>query len=98
MLFLNAAHGLEGISQLSKGGVTATVVDLRLLIKKALDYRAVAMILVHNHPSCAVLPSESDKKLTRRIIRAAEQMDLKVLDHLIVAEKDYFSFADSQLI
>ena len=98
MLFLNAAHGLEGISQLSKGGVTATVVDLRLLIKKALDYRAVAMILVHNHPSGAVLPSESDKKLTRRIICAAEQMDLKVLDHLIVAEKDYFSFADSQLI
>ena len=98
VLFLNAAHGLEGISQLSKGGVTATVVDLRLLIKKALDYRAVAMILVHNHPSGAVLPSESDKKLTRRIIRAAEQMDLKVLDHLIVAEKDYFSFADSQLI
>lgn len=98
VLFLNAAHGIEGISQLSKGGVTSTVVDLRLLIKKALDYRAVAMILIHNHPSGAVAPSESDKKLTRRITQAAQQMDLRVLDHLIVAEKDYFSFADAQLI
>jgi DNA repair protein RadC len=98
VLFLNAAHGLEGISQLSKGGVTSTVVDLRLLLKKAMDYRAVAMILVHNHPSGSVVPSESDKKLTKRIIQAAQQMDLRVLDHLIVAEKDYFSFADAQLI
>ena len=98
VLFLNAAHGVEGISQLSKGGVTSTVVDLRLLIKKALDYRAVAMIFIHNHPSGTVLPSESDKKLTKRMTKAALQMDLRVLDHLIVAEKDYFSFADAQLL
>ena len=56
------------------------------------------MILVHNHPSGSVVQSESDKKLTKRIIQAAQQMDLRVLDHLIVAEKDYFSFADAQLI
>jgi len=98
VLFLNAAQGLSGISQISKGGVTATIVDVRLLLKKALDYRAVSLILVHNHPSGNVVPSGSDRALTERVATAAGNLDIKVLDHLIVSEKAYFSFADQQLL
>jgi DNA repair protein RadC len=98
VLFLNAAQVLSGISQLSKGGVTATIVDVRLLLKKALDYRAVSLILVHNHPSGQVVPSASDRSMTERVVKAAGNLDIKVLDHLIVSEKAYFSFADQQLL
>ena len=96
ILYLNQAHRLLKKRQLSKGGIAQTIVDIRLILKKALELGAVAFIIAHNHPSGRLYPSISDLKLTRRIQKAASFMDIKLLDHLIVSEKKYFSFADNQ--
>jgi len=84
--------------QLSKGGITGTLVDIRLLLKMALSLGAVALILAHNHPSGMLKPSISDKALTTKISKSAGSLDIRVLDHLIVTEKTYFSFADEGLL
>lgn len=84
--------------QLSKGGITATVVDVRLVLKKALEVGAIALILVHNHPSGVLQPSHSDINITEKLKIAAQTLEIKVLDHLIVAEKTYFSFADENML
>lgn len=96
ILYLNQAHRLLEKRQLSKGGIAQTIVDIRLILKKAFELGAVAFIIAHNHPSGRLDPSISDLKLTRRIQKAASFMDIKLLDHLIVSEKKYFSFADNQ--
>lgn len=98
VLYLNNANGIVHESLLSKGGITGTLVDVRLLFKKALEVGAVAMILAHNHPSGMLIPSEADKALTRKIQEGARLMDLRILDHLILSRKDYFSFADQNLL
>ena len=98
VLYLNNAHRLISKSQLSKGGITAALVDKRLLIKRALEVGAVALILVHNHPSGKIEPSTFDLRLTNTLKTAAKTLDIKVLDHLIVTEKTYFSFADESLL
>lgn len=84
--------------QLSKGGITGTVVDIRLAFKQALQLGAVAIILAHNHPSGTLKPSHADIQLTKKLKLAGESLDIKVLDHLIVTEKAYFSFADEQML
>jgi DNA repair protein RadC len=84
--------------QLSKGGITGTLVDVRLVLKNALEVGATGLILAHNHPSGTLKPSEADKSLTNKLKMASESLDIKVLDHLIVTEKAYFSFADEGLI
>ena len=84
--------------QLSKGGITGTIVDVRLTLKMALQLGAVGMILAHNHPSGTLKPSQADKQLTKKFKLAGESLDIKVLDHLIITEKAYFSFADEQLL
>ena len=98
IMYLNNSHKVLTISQLSKGGITGTVVDMRLVLRKALEVMATALILVHNHPSGNPNPSNADKDLTRRIKSAAESIDIKVLDHLIITENTYFSFSDNHLI
>ncbi|MBT7850377.1 MAG: DNA repair protein RadC [Formosa sp.] len=98
VLYLNNAHRLISKSQLSKGGITAVLVDKRLLFKRALEVGAVALILVHNHPSGKIEPSTFDLRLTNTLKTAAKTLDIKVLDHLIVTEKTYFSFADENLL
>lgn len=98
VLYLNNSNKVLTKIQLSKGGITATVVDTRLLFKKALEVGAVALILVHNHPSGGLEPSHSDRNLTEKLKIAAKTLDIKVLDHLIVTEKTYFSFADENLL
>ena len=98
ILYLNNANRVLAKIQLSKGGITGTVVDIRLALRKAIELSAVALILVHNHPSGTLKPSEADIRLTKRMDQAAEALDLKVLDHLIITEKAYFSFADEQLL
>jgi len=98
VLYLNNSNKIISKIQLSKGGITATVVDTRLLLKKALEVGAVALILVHNHPSGGLEPSRSDRNLTEKLKIAAKTLDIKVLDHLIVTEKTYFSFADENLL
>ena len=83
---------------MSKGGISETIVDIRLLLKSALQCGATAMIVAHNHPSGVLKPSTSDIQLTQKIKKAGENMDIKLLDHLIISEKGYFSFADEKLL
>jgi DNA repair protein RadC len=98
VLCLNNSNKITHKFQLSKGGMTATVVDMRLMFKTLLEQNATALILVHNHPSGAVKPSEADIKITERIKIAAKQLEFSLLDHLIVSEHTYFSFADEGII
>jgi len=98
IVYLNNANKVLETSQLSKGGITGTVVDIRLALKKALELGAVAIILSHNHPSGVLRPSEADIALTKKLSTASESLDIKVLDHVIITEKSYFSFADQNLL
>ena len=98
ILYLNNSNEILLKKQLSKGGITGTLVDIRLVLKQALELNSVAIILTHNHPSGALKPSEADQKLTQKLKKAAQSIDIKVLDHLIITEKAYFSFADENLL
>ncbi|MFD2823084.1 DNA repair protein RadC [Lacinutrix iliipiscaria] len=98
IVFLNNSNVVIQKDQLSKGGITGTLVDIRLALKRALEVGATGIILVHNHPSGTLKPSEADKQLTRKLKTAAESLDIKVLDHVIITEKSYFSFADDNLL
>ena len=94
IVYLNNSNKVISKSQLSKGGITGTVVDVRLAFKTAIELNAVSVILVHNHPSGTLTPSDADKQITKKLKLAGESLDIKVLDHLIVTETNYFSFAD----
>ncbi len=98
IVYLNNSNGVMHTAQLSKGGITGTLVDIRLVMKQALEFGAVALILAHNHPSGALKPSAADKEITLKLKTAAEAMDIKVLDHLIITGQGYFSFADEKLL
>lgn len=98
ILYLNNANTVLHKEQLSKGGMTGTLVDVRLVLKLALEHGAVGLILAHNHPSGTLKPSSADKQLTQKLKLAAQALDIKVLDHLIVTQKAYFSFADEQIL
>ncbi len=98
IIYLNNSNKVLHKNQLSKGGITGTLVDVRLVLKQALEVGATGLILAHNHPSGTLKPSEADKQLTNKLKLAAESLDIKVLDHLIVTEKAYFSFADENLL
>ena len=94
VLYLNNSNKVLSKSQQGKGGITGTMVDTRLVFKTALELGATALILCHNHPSGTLVPSDADKQITRKLKAAGQNMDIKVLDHVIVAENGYFSFND----
>lgn len=94
ILYLNNSNKVISKSQLSKGGITGTLVDVRLVFKTALEMGATSLILCHNHPSGALTPSDADKQITRKLKLAGDSLEIKVLDHLIVTENHYFSFVD----
>ena len=98
VLFLNRANKVNHFQVISEGGITGTVADPRIILKKALEEDAVSLILCHNHPSGSLKPSRADEELTQKIKEAAKYFDIKVLDHLIVSEDGYFSFADEGLL
>lgn len=98
IVYLNNSNKVIQKSQLSKGGITGTLVDVRLVLKNALQVGATGLILAHNHPSGTLKPSEADKQITQKLKKAAQSLDIKVLDHLIITEKAYFSFADETLL
>jgi DNA repair protein RadC len=98
VLFLNNSNKVIYKSQISKGGITGTIVDTRLVFKFAFEYHATAIILIHNHPSGKLEASEADKLITKKIVEAGKYLDILVLDHLIITENNYFSFADQQLL
>ncbi|MCR5861633.1 DNA repair protein RadC [Flavobacterium sp. J372] len=97
VIYLNNSNKVIYKSQLSKGGITGTVVDVRIVFKTALEQNAVAIILCHNHPSGVLQASEQDKHITRQLKQAGQTMSINVLDHVIVTEKGYISFVDEGL-
>lgn len=98
ILYLNNSNKVLHKGQLSKGGLTGTLVDVRIVMKQALELGAVGLILAHNHPSGTLRPSTQDKNITQKLKRAAEALDVKVLDHIIVTQRDYYSFADEAIL
>ncbi|MET0463312.1 MAG: DNA repair protein RadC [Chitinophagaceae bacterium] len=98
VLFLNQSNRLIHFEVISEGGLTGTVADPRIIIKKALEHDAVGIILCHNHPSGSLRPSRSDQHLTRKIRESAALLDIRLIDHLIVSDEGYYSFADHELI
>ncbi|MDD7886416.1 DNA repair protein RadC [Flavivirga sp. 57AJ16] len=98
IIYLNNSNKVIQKNQLSKGGITGTLVDVRLVLKNALEVGATGLILAHNHPSGTLRPSDADRQITCKLKKAAQNLDIKVLDHLIITEKSYFSFADESLL
>jgi DNA repair protein RadC len=98
ILFLNRSNRVISRMKLSQGGVSGTVTDVRIVMKKAIENLASGIIVCHNHPSGNLNPSESDTKITQKIKEAGNLMDIQLLDHLIISDKDYYSFADNGLL
>ena len=94
VLYLNNSNKVIHKSQLSKGGIAGTVVDIRLVFKMALEQNATSLILTHNHPSGKLEASNADKEITQKLKLAGEQLEIRVLDHIIITEKGYLSFQD----
>jgi DNA repair protein RadC len=98
VLFLNRANKINHFEIVSRGGITGTVADPRIILKKALEKDATSIVLSHNHPSGSLKPSRADEELTKKIREAAKYFDIKVIDHIIVSEEGYYSFADEGLM
>lgn len=98
VILMNRAHRVLGIYELSTGGVSATVVDVKLVFMAALKSNACKLILSHNHPSGNLKPSKADERLTSRIKAAGTLLEIEVLDHIIVTSEGYYSFADEGMI
>jgi DNA repair protein RadC len=94
VVFLNQAGKINHFEVISQGGITGTIADPRLILKRALEEDAVSIIICHNHPSGNLHPSKADEELTAKIREAAKYFDIKLLDHVIVSEEGYYSFAD----
>jgi DNA repair protein RadC len=95
VLYLNNSNKVIHKAQLSKGGITGTVVDVRLIFKTAFEFNATSIILTHNHPSGKLVASDADIQITKKIKEASKYLEIVVLDHLIITENGYYSFNDS---
>lgn len=98
VVFLNRSNKINHYEVVSEGGMTGTVADPRIILRKALEHEAVSIVLCHNHPSGSLRPSRQDEQLTNKIKEAASYFDIKILDHIIVSEEGYYSFADDGLL
>ncbi len=98
VVFLNKSNKINHFEILSRGGMTSTVVDPRVLFKKALEVEATSLVLCHNHPSGSLKPSRIDEELTTKLKEAGRYLEINVVDHLIVSDEGYFSFADEGLM
>jgi DNA repair protein RadC len=98
VVFLNNANKILHIEEVSEGGIMGTVVDPRIIFKKALEYNAVNLILCHNHPSGNLIPSSQDKNLTQKLKEAAKTLELHIQDHIIVSTDGYYSFAEQGIL
>ena len=98
VLFLNRSNKIIHKEKMSQGGLSGTVVDIRLILKKAIENLASSIILSHNHPSGQLKPSEQDKSLTQKLKQASSYLDISVLDHIIIADNQFFSFADNGIL
>lgn len=98
VIFLNNSNKVKGFSVISEGGITSTIVDIRIILKKALEAEATKIILGHNHPSGNMQPSQADHELTNKIRHAAALLDMQVVDHLIITRQGYYSFANEGIL
>ncbi|MEA3475571.1 MAG: DNA repair protein RadC [Candidatus Cloacimonadota bacterium] len=98
VLFLDAKNKIINTEDLFEGSLVSSVVYPREIMKKAINYNAVSLIFVHNHPSGNPEPSQSDKDITKNLVNAGKVMQIKILDHIIIGDNKYFSFADEGLI
>lgn len=98
VMFLNQANRLIGVSCISKCGISQTVVDIRIIMQTALLSHASGIILSHNHPSGNMVASSSDNALTSRLKKACELLDIRLLDHIILSESEYMSYADEGML
>ena len=98
IFLMDNQNNIKGFVKISQGGITGTNVDIRLIAKYAIETLATKVILVHNHPSGTLMPSREDKTLTQNVSKALELFDIRVVDHLILTEDDYYSFSDNGLI
>jgi len=97
-LYLSSSNKIVGKKRLSQGGISGTVADLRIILRTALEFKATSFIVAHNHPSGSTKASQADLQLTSRLKKSSELMDLKLLDHLIIGDQAYLSFADEGLL
>lgn len=98
VVFLNRANKINRFEQISSGGISATVADPRIIFRRALELKSASIILCHNHPSGNLSPSRQDEELTKKLKNAGQLLDIHVLDHLIVSDSGYYSFADNGLL
>ncbi len=98
VVFLNRGNKIKHVEMISEGGLTATVADPRIILKKALEYNATAIILCHNHPGGNTRPSRADEAITQKIKQACALLDILLMDHIIVSSEGYFSFADEGIL
>lgn len=98
VVFLNHANAVIHFEIVSEGGISGTMIDIRIILKKALQYNATAIIICHNHPSGNLKPSKADIDITQKIQSAAQTMDIKLFDHIIVSDTGYFSFSDEGMM
>ncbi|MGI6047621.1 MAG: RadC family protein [Petrimonas sp.] len=97
-LLLDRSNKVVSTMQVSRGGITGTVVDIRLILREAINHYASSILLGHNHPSGSCTPSPQDTTLTKKLKEAAQWMDISLLDHIIVCGETYYSFADNGII
>lgn len=98
VIYMTLSNRVRGCECLSSGGMGSTVIDVRMLFRKALDSKACNIIVAHNHPSGTLRPSTDDEAVTRKIFEGGNLLDIKLCDHIIICENDYFSFADEGLL
>jgi len=98
VMLLNRGNKILDTFMVSQGGISGTIIDVRLILKRALEKLASAIILCHNHPSGTLMTSDADRNITSKIIKAAQIMDITVLDHIIIGQNKYLSFADEGLL
>ena len=98
VMYLNRANRVVAHRHISSGGVSGTIADIKIILKHGIEILATSMIAVHNHPSGNVKPSQADIELTKKLKEAAKLIDIILLDHLILGEKKYYSFADEGMI
>lgn len=98
IILVNRGNFVIGIHDLSKGGISGTVVDIRIILSIALKCNASGIILIHNHPSGNLTPSEADREITRKLKKACELIDQNLLDHLIISKDNFYSFSNSGIL
>ncbi len=98
VLYLNKSNKVITHKHISSGGITGTVADLKIILKHAIEFLATSIIAIHNHPSGNLKPSQADVDLTKKLKEAGKLMDVSLIDHLIIGEKNFYSFADSGML